>query len=155
MTNFVEDFQILGQVLEADGWHPKPFNGTFIYWIGNSGKQGFVSCYAQVMPELALFSFQVIAPLKAPEPVFAEVAELVARVNFGLTLGSFVLDYRDGEVRFKGGLPLDKRGLDPEQVRRVVHAGLEAMDAFIPALKAVVSGNVSPQDALNNHDKSK
>ena len=150
MTDFAKDFQILGQVLEADGWHPKPFNGTDIYWIGNSGKQGFVSCYAQVVPELSLFSFQVIAPLKAPPAARAAVVELVARVNFGLALGSFVLDFRDGEVRYKGGLPLNGEGLDPEQVRRVVHTGLEAMDSFIPALKAVVSGGKTPSESLED-----
>lgn len=41
-----------------------------------------------------------IAPIKASEDDFANVVEFITRANYGLRLGAFEFDYRDGEVRY-------------------------------------------------------
>jgi hypothetical protein len=42
----------------------------------------------------------VYFPVNVPENKFAKVAELITRINDNLRIGTFKLDYSDGEVRY-------------------------------------------------------
>jgi hypothetical protein len=41
-----------------------------------------------------------ICPVKAKPEHYANVVEFITRANYGLKLGNFEFDYRDGEVRY-------------------------------------------------------
>jgi hypothetical protein len=58
-------------------------------------------CMARVREEQQQVIFYTVYPLRAPEERRAEVAEFVARVNYGLALGNMELEVDAGEVRFK------------------------------------------------------
>ncbi len=47
------------------------------------------------------FTVYTVFPVKAPEEKRGAVAAFLTRANYGLILGSFELDFDDGEIRFK------------------------------------------------------
>lgn len=46
-----------------------------------------------------------VAPIKASSDSYGDVVEFITRANYGLKIGKFEFDYRDGEVRFQSCLP--------------------------------------------------
>ena len=77
-----------------------------------------------------------------PERRRRHVAELVTRINHGLTMGCFELDYDDGEVRSKIALPVAGRPLDEELVERCIRVSGRLTETFMPAV-----GRPSPRGA--------
>ena len=45
-----------------------------------------------------------VSPIKASPDCFANVVEYITRANYGLKVGKFEFDYRDGEVRYQSCL---------------------------------------------------
>lgn len=88
--------------------------------------------------------------LCVPEERRAAVCEFLMLVNWQLFVGSFELDPRDGEVRFKGTTFLANDGVPgQEQLSGVLHGGVYVFDAHYPALARVIDG-ASPEDGLDD-----
>jgi hypothetical protein len=88
------------------------------------------------------------APWETPEPVRAEMAELLTRINFGLPLGNFELDFSDGEVRFKTSLDLAGAPLRTELFEGLLDPNIATTDMYLPAIEAVVHGRMTPKAAV-------
>jgi hypothetical protein len=82
LSNGLQPFATLGQFLAEDGWHPQQIEGKLVYRMGFSGKNGQVTCYAQVREKLQQFLFYAMAPIKVPETSRLAVAEFIARANY-------------------------------------------------------------------------
>lgn len=52
--------------------------------------------------EIQAYAF---VPIKATPDCYGNVVEFITRANYGLKIGSFEFDYRDGEVRYHTCLP--------------------------------------------------
>lgn len=69
-------------------------------------------------------------PNASPE-VHGELLEAVARANYGLRVGGFNMDYRDGEIRFQTEVPL---------------LGVNTPDVFKAVIKPLISINLSTHE---------
>ncbi len=112
------------------------------------GKQGEWNAYAQAREEQQQFIFYSIYPKAVPEFQRSAMAELLTRINYGLVLGNFELDYADGEVRYKTSIDVDQAELTADLIKPVVFANLGTMNGYWPALTALVENGVGPQEAL-------
>src|SRR6516164_3047694 len=63
-----------------------------------------VTYYFQVLEERHQFIFYISPDLKLPADLLPEVAEYVTRVNSGLRIGNFELDYSALVVSFKSSI---------------------------------------------------
>ncbi|MDJ0775292.1 MAG: YbjN domain-containing protein, partial [Mastigocoleus sp. MO_167.B18] len=59
------------------------------------------NCYVIINEEKRNFKFYSISPVKVPENKYTEMAEFFTRANYGMNLGNFEMDFRDGEIRYK------------------------------------------------------
>ncbi|MGC9521979.1 MAG: YbjN domain-containing protein [Anaerolineae bacterium] len=143
-------FATLSEFLRDDGWHPQQLEDRTIFRVYFSGDHGDVRCYAQIRVDLEQFLFYVIAPVKAPEEVRADVAEYITRANFGLRIGNFELDYRDGEVRYKSSLDFEGETLTPGLIKHAIYPAVHTMDFYLPGLLAVMYGNKTPAEAITD-----
>ena len=141
-------FGTLTEFLRDDGWHPQRLDNKSILRVYFSGDHGDVRCYAQVRVDLEQFLFYVIAPIKAPQDVRPAVAEYITRANFGLRIGNFELDYGDGEVRYKSSLDFEHETLTPTLIKNAIYPAVHTMDFYMPGLMAVMYGNKSPLEAI-------
>ena len=129
-TNSWRAFATLGQFLQDDGWHPQQVEEKTIYRVYFSGQNGEQRCYAQIRIGLEQFLFYSVAPVKAPEEKRATMAEFVTRANYGLRIGNFEMDYRDGEIRYEQLRPED---LSPERTPSSHRA-----DEYLPHYAGIV-----------------
>ncbi|MCL4505190.1 MAG: YbjN domain-containing protein [Chloroflexi bacterium] len=80
------------------------------------GKNGRYSCVAQALEEQGIALFYSIAPINVPAQKRQVVAEYLTRVNYGLLLGNFEMDFEDGEVRCRTSASADGIEWSPEMM---------------------------------------
>lgn len=145
----VRAFVILGEFLEADDWHPQRLGEKTIYRMVFSGENGQVACFAQVRSDLEQFVFYVMAPVKALEETRHAVAEYITRANYGLRIGNFEMDFRDGEVRYKSSLDFEDVALSHQLIQHAIYPAVQTMDRYLPGLMRVIYGGTSPEEAID------
>jgi len=74
--------------------------------MGYGGRNGLYLRVLQVRPQHPLIAFYTHVQCRVPEPKRAALAEYLARANYGLWLGNFEMDLRDGEIRCETSLHL-------------------------------------------------
>ena len=85
-----------------------------------------------------LLSVSARVPVLVPAERRAAVAEFFMRINQGLRVGRFLLDYQDGEACFRLEVEADVVGLTDERISRYV----------LPALMNVIYRGTSPVQAV-------
>ncbi len=92
--------------------------------------------------------FVMILPIRVPPARRVILAETLLRVNYQLRLGSFEMDYEDGELRFRLTLVLGGNEPDKEQVGRWLLLTSTMVDGFFPVFAGVMYGSLSPLQAV-------
>lgn len=77
-----------------------------------------------------------------------EVAEFITRANYGMVIGNFEMDFRDGEVRYKTSVDVEGSELTYEICRQVVVTNVMLMDRYLPGIMAVITGALTPAQAI-------
>jgi hypothetical protein len=94
------------------------------------------------------FASYSICPFQIPKNRRLAVAEYITLANYGLRVGNFELDFRDGEARYKTSVPLKKDKLTRSMVRELAFFGFNMMDRYLPGMMAVAFGKLSPRKAI-------
>jgi len=88
-------------------------------------------------------------PIVMPEPRRAEAAEAINRANFGMRLGRFELDYRDGDVNYVAAIPLADAALTTNQFRFTLFSAMTHADVYCRAFSRLLYDHeLSPAAAI-------
>ncbi|MCD6499170.1 MAG: YbjN domain-containing protein [Deltaproteobacteria bacterium] len=144
----------VAQFFVKDDWNIEQIadSSAFAMWFG--GKNGTWACLARVSDGRNLFAFYSIFTTNVPEERRTAVADLLTRINYGLPLGNFELDFADGEIRFKTSIDIQGGTLTFDMWKTVVYVNVFTMDMYFPALTKVVEGTTTPEQALADIEKS-
>jgi hypothetical protein len=149
----------MGRILEAirdfldhDGWEVRPVEGKTALGMNYHGDKGMWHCVAWAREEQSEFVFYSIYPLHAPQDKREAAAEYLTRINYGLFIGNFEMDFDDGEIRYKTSIDVEDDPLTPALIRPVIYVNLLNMDRFLPGLEAVLTGELTPQAASAQYD---
>ena len=102
------------------------------------------------------FTVYTVFPVKAPEEKRGAVAAFLTRANYGLILGSFELDFDDGEIRFKVTAICGEQVLSPAVMERNFDMGFCMFDRYGEGLLKVLYGDADPikmVDAIERGDR--
>jgi hypothetical protein len=144
----IRAFEAVGQFMQDDGWHPQTLEDNYVYRAYFVGRNGEVTCFAQVRVDLEQFIFYVVMPVRAPSQMRLAVAEYLTRANYGLRIGNFELDFDDGEVRYKSSVDFEGVELTPALIRNTIYPAVQTMDRYLPGVLAVVFGGKSAEEAI-------
>jgi hypothetical protein len=124
----LQAFAALGNFLKVDGWSPQVLENRYTYKIEFNGKNGKGSAYAQIVVELDQFVFYILTPVKVSQELRQTVAEYITRVNYGLRIGNFEMDYEDGEVRYKSCIDFEGETLTDGYIRNTIYPALKTFE---------------------------
>jgi len=138
--------------LDADAWHYEVQPGGsddeprihFRFTGENAQFQCLVACYEATERICILTVFPVVVP----EALRPAIAEFIARANFGILIGSFELDFRDGEVRMKTSADVEDTPLVRTFMKNLLVANLGTADRYFPGLVKVLYAGMTPADAI-------
>lgn len=112
------------------------------------GDNGEWSCYAFADEDQQQFAFYSVCSVRTPEDRRLALAEFITRLNHGLVIGNFELDFSDGEIRFKTSIDVEGDRLSTTLVRRMVVANVATMDMHLPGIAKAIYGDVPPAQGL-------
>lgn len=113
-----------------------------------TGENGSWAVYAVARENDQRCTIYSQAAWSTPEELRPAMAEAITRINFGLPLGNFELDYSDGEVRFKTSIDVTGARLTTQLFEDLFEPNLTTMDLYLPALEAVRDGRMTPDAAV-------
>ena len=139
----------LNRFFEDDDWKIDPVEGHNAVRMAFSGDAGKWACFAQAREDQEQMVFYSVFPVNVPEEHRTEVALFLTRANYGMILGNFEIDLRDGEVRYKTATDCEANAeIEPAMIKPHVYANVLTMDRYYGALQAVAAGEKDAAAAI-------
>lgn len=104
--------------------------------------------YLSVIEESEEIIVHSVAPFLATAPDYGRTIEFLARVNHGLSQGTFELNFASGQLRFRTSLYVDQLQLGARLLTKVVMTNALLMNKYLPALARVVLDGEEPAQAI-------
>jgi hypothetical protein len=145
-------FDTVINFLEKDDWRYHQVEDESVLKMIVSGENGEFVCYAEIEEQEeedhGWFLFYSCCPVKVPDDKKTVIAEFITRANYGLKIGNFELDFRDGEVRYKTGIRIREDELTHYIIKNLIYPNLAMMDRYLPGIMRVMYGDVPPEEAI-------
>lgn len=141
-------FKIVSTLFMQEKWEVQESNDGSVLRTQYHGKNAAWYCVADIRTEDNLLLFYSIYPDQVSEVNRLAITEFIARANYGLTFGNFEIDLDDGEIRFKTSISLEYIDLNIDIVKQMVYTNLRLMDQYVAGILAVISDELSPEDAI-------
>ena len=116
------------------------------------GENGPFTCYVLADDDAQRLGFYAVAPSLVDAAYRDAVALFTSRLNYGLTIGNFEIDFDSGEVRFRVGIDVEGAELTAPMVRTMAASACLNLDYHRLAIEAVGRGAISPEDAYSALD---
>lgn len=143
-------FNALIEFFEEDGWEFQWIPDTSILSMGFSGQNGKWLCYAQAREIEEQLVFYSVLSVNVQADKRHKVAEFITRVNYGMVIGNFELDFEDGEVRYKTSIDLEGSEPGAAIIRQLVYANLVITDRYLPGIMRVIYSDETAIDVLDS-----
>jgi len=104
--------------------------------------------HAIVSDQWNMLRVYTVLPVSAPANKLTDVAEYLHRANYGLVLGNFELDFRDGEVRYKISADFQDNEIKLDHVNEMIQCALSTSDRYLPGVGAVIFAGQAPAAAV-------
>ena len=131
------DFEIIDD--EADEWLILGYLET------NIGLLRISTLIQRPSAQLIIYAYHSLVVL---EPIRTKAADLVARANYGLSIGNFELDMDDGELRFKVNCQIPPGGVSAHNVGLALDAALGSLAHYHTAFVRCLYDGLSPKEAI-------
>ncbi len=139
---------VAGECLEAHGWTYEELDDDTALGWRMSAPEGSWSSFAVARESERRFAVYSSLDDRIAEPLRADAAQLVARVNWGLPLGNWELDLDDGALRFKTSVELGGEPLSLATAARVIERNLAVTAAYVGAFSAFAARQATAREAL-------
>jgi len=144
-------YEVVRRVLAEDGWEVKEkAEGTLT--SSEEGELCPIQYYFRLIFDRCQFLFYIVPHIDIPDYLMADTAEYLCRVNSGMRIGCFELDFNNRHVRFKSSIEFGDAELSPPLVRGVIKPALDAYDEYFEGLARVLAGVAKPLEAINDID---
>lgn len=147
-------FDTMTEFFQQEKWTYDQIPDQPILRMGMNGKSGKWVGYAQAREDQDQFVFYSVLPVTAPADKRLAIAELLTRMNYGLVIGNWEMDFRDGEIRYKTSIDVENDRLSLALVRNAVYLNLQMMDRCLSAIMGVLYGGISIDVALQQMEGS-
>ncbi|MEA5597120.1 YbjN domain-containing protein [Rivularia sp. UHCC 0363] len=141
-------YQEMVTFFKKDDWFFVPIEEQPVLQMSFQGNNGKWACYARAREEQRQFLFYSVLPTQAPENKLANVAEFIARANYGMAVGNFELDFTDGEIRYKTSIDVEGNQLNFDLIRNLVYTNVMMMDEYLLGIMAVIQGEIEVEEAI-------
>jgi len=134
-------FTAIVNFFTEDNWHYAHLEKQSALRLAFKGKNDQYDCYAQALESQQQFIFYCLCPIKIPKSKRRAVGEFLSRVNYGMIIGNFELNFDDGEIRYKTSTNVKNHSLDSDTIKQLVYTNVNMMDEYLPGIIAVKNGS--------------
>jgi hypothetical protein len=141
--------QRFAEFFDSKQWSYTPAAERPLIRLNFTGDNARWECAAIADPKDAHLVFISLLPCRVPSNRRAQVSDLFARFNWGLTHGCFELNVETGEARCRTSQPLPSPEIHHDFIAELVFSNLWAVDHFFGTIMSVVYTRTTPRAALN------
>jgi len=139
---------IVTRYLDKEGWHYEQMPDRDTITLGLNTDVASHRLAFDFKDELDVVILYVMHHQHVAEAKRSEIAEYLARANYGLILGNYELDFDDGEVRFKISIDVEGGELSETMLENMVSAAMSSVDRYYGGLMAIQYGDLSACEAI-------
>lgn len=136
--------------LHTEGWMFAPISNETnqtILQLNFQGQQGLLDCYIYVQNRQQQVIVYSILPIKTSQEARHRVAEFLMRLNYGLAIGNFEIDFEDGEIRYRTSANLSTVDYSIETIQQLIYNNLGMADQYQDKIQQVIDG-LDPKQAI-------
>lgn len=153
--NYPSIFEILINFFQKNNWSYSQHETEPILRMGYQGENGEWNCIARTKDQPSQFIFYSLCPVNVPPKKRLEIAEFLTKVNYGLIVGNFEMDFQDGEVRYKTyGINLENHPLSLELIGQLIFVNVMTMDQYLPGMMSVIYANLPIDQVIQQIEKT-
>ncbi len=89
--------------------------------------------------EKILVCYSIIQDFYVPENQHDDFAIFITRINYGLMIGNFEMDFNDGEIRYKTSIDFEGTDLNEPLIDNLFNANLSVVENFYEQLHNFVT----------------
>jgi hypothetical protein len=131
-----------------DKWNFQELEGKNALRTNFKGDNGLWSCFMRTREDTQRVSFYASMGVNVPPDKRNLMAEFITRVNYGMLIGCFEMDYTDGEVRYRTSIDVEGGELTQTMIKNLVYANILTADRYLPGVMSVAFGNSTPEEAV-------
>jgi hypothetical protein len=121
---------------------------SLVHTTGDSSEGSF-RIAIDVKEDLCTLIVYVLSPVRVPEGnKRLQVAEFITRANYGIMIGNFEMDFRDGEVRYKGALEYADGDLTIMMIEKLIEKCAYTMARYFKGLMKIIYADMDPATAI-------
>jgi hypothetical protein len=143
-------FEQVTNFFDRQEWNSEILEGRTTLTMRVTMPAGTWDVFVDVRETESQLTIYSVAPFNVPKEKLADMAEFQARINYGLIIGNFEMDWDDGEIRFKTSLDFKNDRLSDTLLGQLFNANLRNMNLFFPGLEAVIDGIKSPLEIMDS-----
>lgn len=149
-----QNSKLIRDYLDENGWKYRYIPEKELYF-GNVGLKNVISTVEFFMCiSDAHVTVYFRLPVSAKECLRA-MAEFITRANYGLHMGCFELDFRDGEIRYKMSISNTALKANPDrEMSLVMTVPCGTIDTYASGIIGVLSGYEEPEEAVKRCEEN-
>lgn len=140
-------FQATESVLNKHGWQFYDLGNTTLR-IDVNGKTANWAVIVKCIDEDQQFVVYSVCGNKPTQDKYTVMQEFLTRANFGLRIGNFELDLRDGEIRFKTSIQFAGEVQADLMIEQCLLINIMTMERYLPGILQVIFTDISPEQAI-------
>jgi len=141
-------FPVVIAALDERGWNYQADAEHTQVHLTLKGEAASFAVRLLVNESWALVNCYVQLPVWVPEERRSELCEAIARASYGLPTACFEMDLRDGELRCRSGVDVERGLLSTTMVHNLIGACMSAADRYHPAFMRILYGGITPEAAI-------
>ncbi|MCT7954493.1 hypothetical protein [Laspinema palackyanum] len=141
-------FDRLVNFYESINWEVEKIPNETILSVTYGGENGQWVFVASTDEENGLIVMFARVPESCPKEKFNVMSEFFDRANFGMTHGAWVMDRRDGEMRYRVGVDLETMDVGSPYIKELTLYTNLTMEKYLPAIQAILRDQVTAEEAF-------
>lgn len=130
--------------------------GAFAFTMNLLGEISCVPCVIKVCEsDYTVIARCPVGPSPDDVGVVSAMAEFICRVNYHLREGHFVMDYNDGELRYKCFMNFGDQIPGPEMIQNSIFLPVTMMMRYAPGIVRVLYQGMDPKTAVKMCEEPK
>jgi len=132
---------IMGWPMEID----RPNNILSVRYQGSNSQWVFVASSDAGSETITMFAR---CPEACPSSCFNSMSEFLEWSNFGMTHGAWVMDRRDGEIRYRVGADVGNLEINDSFFQSLTVYTNMTMDRYLEGITGIIQKNLSAEQAF-------
>jgi hypothetical protein len=116
--------------------------------FGVSTEKAQYPCLLDIVDSENRFIFFTFFPVYIPENIRIPMAKLLMRINYDIFLGSFEMDFIDGEMRFKTSIIYENVQLTEKMLEHLIKGNISTLDSYFQVLNEFIFGRLTLEDSI-------